>query len=222
MGVQAASYLDAIEHLPDGASLVFHQCTWEEYERLLEDLQERPHLRVSYDRGTLEIMSPLPQHEAYARFIDQLVRALGDERDVAVESFGGATWKRRPLAKGVEPDACYYVASAGRIIGKREIDLEVDPPPDIVVEIDVTHESLRKFGIYAALGVPEIWRYDEDQRRMSFHGLTGGAYQEISESRFFEGLTPDVLGAALEQSVTEGQTTALSSFRLRRRTSVSE
>jgi Uma2 family endonuclease len=215
MGVQTAGYLDAIEHLPDGATLLVHQCAWEEYERLLEDLRDRPHLRVSYDSGTLAIRSPLPEHEYYARFIDQLVGALGDALDLAVQSFGSATWKRRRLAKGVEPDACFYVASAPRVIGKVDIDLEVDPPPDLVVEIDVTHESLRKFAIYAALGVPEIWRYDTAQRRVSFHGLAGGAYEEIPQSRFFEGLTPGAIGAALEQSKTEGQTVALRTFRER-------
>jgi Uma2 family endonuclease len=105
------------------------------------------------------------------------------------------------------------VASAPRVIGKVDIDLEVDPPPDVVVEIDVTHESLRKFSIYAALGVPEIWRYDTAQRRVSFHALAGGVYEEIAQSRSFEGLTPDALGVALEQSKTDGQTAALRAFR---------
>ena len=127
--VPRMAYLDgALEHLPDGATLVVHQCEWEEYERLLEDLRDRPHLRVSYDSGTLEIMSPLPEHEYYARFIDELVRALADALDVAVQSYGGATWKRPRLAKGVEPDGCFYVASAPRVIGKVDIDLDVDPP----------------------------------------------------------------------------------------------
>jgi Uma2 family endonuclease len=213
MGIPTAGYLEAIDHLPDGATLVLHQFGWEDYERLIEELQDRPRLRVSYDSGTLEIMSPLPEHEEYARFIEDLVRALGDELDLLVEKRGSATWKRRRLAKGVEADACFYVATAERIIGKRQIDLEVDPPPDVAVEIDVTNESLRKFATYAALGVPEIWRYDTAERRVSFYELAGNAYDEIPESRFFPGLTPAALGAALEQSKTEGQTAALRAFR---------
>ena len=211
MSTRTADYLDAIEHLPDGATLVIHQFSWDDYERLLEDLQERPHLRVSYDRGKLEIMSPLPEHEEYARFVDDLVRAFSDAHDLKLQKYGAATWKRQRLARGVEPDACYYVANADRVIGKHKFDLEVDPPPDIVVEIDITNESLGKFPIYAALSVPEIWRYDGST--VQFYELVGDKYREIPASRSFTGLTPATLVLALEQSKTEGQTAALRAFR---------
>ena len=205
--------MEAIEHLPDGMSLVIHDFTWADYERLLNDLAHRPHLRVSYDEGKLEIMSPLPEHEDYARFIDDLVRAVADALGVELEKRGGATWKSRRLARGVEPDACYYVTSAARIIGKRTIDFDTDPPPDVVVEIDVTNESLAKFGIYAALGVPEIWRYDT--KSAQFYALTEGSYLGIPDSRFLRGLTPALLVEALEQSKKDGQTRALAAFRRR-------
>lgn len=212
MSTPTANYLDAIEHLPDGATLVIQQLSWDDYERLLEDLQERPHLRVSYDRGKLEIMSPLPEHEEYARLIDALVRTISEALDLKLQCYGGATWKRQRLARGVEPDSCYYVANADRVIGKRKFDLESDLPPDIAVEIDITNESLGKFPIYAALSVPEIWRYDG--RTAQFYELAGAAYREIPESRFFPGLIPSLLANALEQSKTDGQTAALRAFRL--------
>lgn len=215
MSTRTVNYLDAVEHLPDGATLVIHQFDWDDYEALLKELSDRPHLRVSYDRGKLEIMTPLPEHEDYARFIDRLVHITAEELDLKLQSYGGATWKRRRLARGVEPDACYYVANADRVIGKREIDLESDPPPDIVVEIDVTNESLSKFSIYAALAVPEIWRYDGT--RVQFYELAGDRYREIFESRFLAGLTPATLAGALEHSKTEGQTAALRTFRQRNR-----
>ncbi len=214
MSTRTTPYLDAIEHLPDGATLVIHQASWDDYERLLEDLSDRPHLRVSYDCGKLEIMSPSPEHEEYAELIDDLVLLFSETLDVKLEKRGKATWKRRQLAKGVEPDACYYVASADRIIGRRKIDLETDPPPDIVVEIDITNESLSKFPIYAALGVPEIWLYD-GKKNMQFYELARGAYREIPESRFLAGLKPLILIEALEQSRTEGQTAARRAFRQR-------
>jgi Uma2 family endonuclease len=157
MSTRTADYRDGVEHLPDGATLVIYDFSWDDYERLLDDLSDRPRLRVSYDRGRLEIMTPLPEHETYGRFIDRMLNAYAELRDLTVESYGGATWKRRSLPRGVEPDACYYTISADRIIGKHHrIDLESDPPPDIVVEIDITNESLSKFGIDAALSVPEI------------------------------------------------------------------
>src|SRR5438034_9295297 len=106
-------------------------------------------------------MSPLPEHEDYKDFVSHAVRALSDELGIELEPrWGSATWKRRTFRKGAEPDTCFYVANAHRIIGKPKIDLDSDPPPDIVVEIDMTNESLSKFPIYAAIGVPEIWRYD--------------------------------------------------------------
>ncbi len=211
MSTRTGDYLEAVEHLPEGTTLVIHDLSWDDYERLLVDRQERPHLRISYDRGKLEVMSPLPEHEAYARFIDRVVGACAELLALTAESYGGATWKRRSLGRGVEPDACYYVAGADRIIGKRTIDLESDPPPDIVVEIDVTNESLGKFPIYAALGVREIWRYDGTQ--VQFHELTGDQYSGLFENPSFPGLTPAMLAGALEQSKTKGQTAALRAFR---------
>lgn len=214
VSTRTADYRDAVEHLPDGATLVVHDVSWDDYEHVLDDLSDRPRLRISYDRGRLEIMTPLPEHDTYSRLIDAMVRAYAELRDLTVESYGGATWKRRALARGVEPDECYYTISADRIIGKHHrIDLESDPPPDIVVEIDITNESLSKFGIYAALSVLEIWRYDG--RVMQFYELADGAYGEVSESRSFPGLNPATLAAALEQSKTEGQTVALRAFRQR-------
>ena len=214
MSTRTTPYLEAIEHLPGGATLVIHQVSWDDYERLLQDLFDRPHLRISYDRGKLEIMSPSPEHEEYAEFIDDLVLLFSETLDVKLEKRGKTTWKNRRLAKGVEPDACYYVANADRIIGKREIDLGSDPPPDIVVEIDITNESLSKFPIYAALGIPEIWRYD-GKKNMHFYELAGDTYGEILESRFLTGLKPLILVEALEQSKTEGQTAARHAFRQR-------
>jgi Uma2 family endonuclease len=211
MSTRTSSYLDAIEHLPDGATLIIQQCTWDEYEKLVEDLAEGFHVRVSYDCGRLEIMSPLGEHERDARVIDALVRIVSEVLDLKLENYGSATWKRRRLAKGVEPDACYYVANAERVIGKRKFDLEHDPPPDIVVEIDITNESLSKFAIYAALAVPEVWRYDG--KKMQFYELARKTYREITESRFLGGLQPAMLAAALEQSTTDGQTAALRAFR---------
>lgn len=97
---------------------MFPQVSWEQYENLLEDLVDRPGLRVSYDEGRLEIMSPLPEHERYKEFILQLARVISEELDIPMESFGSTTWKRRKFRKGNEPDTCFYVANAHRVIGK--------------------------------------------------------------------------------------------------------
>ena len=183
MSTRSAAYVEAIDHLPAGAILVFPRVSWEQYENLLEDLSDRPGIRVSYNEGRLQVMSPSAEHEEYKDFLLRIAQAVAEELEIPLETRGSATWKRRTLRKGVEPDACFYVANAHRVIGRRTIDLESDPPPDIVVEIDATNESLSKFPIYAALGVQEIWRYDG--QRMQMYELSGDTYVEASASAFF-------------------------------------
>jgi Uma2 family endonuclease len=212
MSTRSAEYLEAIDHLPSGATLVFSQVSWEDYENVLDDLGHRPGLRVAYDEGTLEIMTVSSEHEDYAEFILRLAGVLSEELDIQLETRGSTTWKREKLQKGLEPDTCFYIANAQRIIGKRKIDLESDPPPDVAVEVEVTKESLSKFPIYAALGVPEIWRYDGT--RLQMYQLTDDLlYVEIAESRFFPGLTGSILADSIELSKTKGQTDALKAFR---------
>jgi Uma2 family endonuclease len=205
--------MQAIEHLPAGALLVFQSVDWEEYEQVLEDLVDRPGIRVTYDRGRLEIMSPLREHEALKEFVLSLVRILAEELDVDLESCGSTTFKKKAEAKGTEPDTCFYVANAGRIIGKRTADLNVDPPPDIVVEIDVTNESSTKLPIYATFGVREIWRYNAKRKRVQICELRDKPYAEIAASLSFPVLTTDVLSGFVEQSQTQGQKRALAAFR---------
>jgi Uma2 family endonuclease len=216
MGLLTTSeVVDATQHLPYGATLVLPQVSWDDYELLLSELSDRPHLRITYDCGTLEIMSPLPEHDAYARFIDAVVVEFCEASNLIVEPFGGATWKRRSLAKGAEGDACYYVRNARRIIGKRKIDLDFDPPPDIVVEIDTTRSSLKKLSIYAGLLVPEVWRYDG--KKVQIYELRDGNYVESPSSQLLPGFTGALLVEFIELSKTEGYTEARRAFRRRLR-----
>ena len=211
MSARTADYMDAIAHLPEGATLRLPDIGWNEYEELLNEMADRPGVRVSYDAGRVEIMSPLPEHEEYKEFIIKLVYVLSEVMGLTLENRGSATYKWRRGAKGVEPDTSFYVQNASRIIGQRTIDLEVDPPPDVTVEIDTTNESLSKFHIYTALGVPEIWRYDGHQAYI-YH-LADENYAEATTSRAFPKLTAAALTEFLEQSKTQGQTAALVAFR---------
>jgi Uma2 family endonuclease len=216
MLAEVSAYADAIDHLPVGATLVVPNASWEQYEDLLHELGDRPGLSVSYDEGRLQVMSPSAEHEEYREFILSIARTLSEELGVPLETRGSTTWKRPALQKGVEADTCFYVAQAARIIGKRTIDLGVDPPPDVVVEIDMTSPSLDEFGIYAVLGVPEIWRYDG--RHAQMFELRGERYSEVDGSRFFPGLSAAMLAEFLELSKTHGQTGALKLVRQRART----
>ncbi|OLC33715.1 MAG: hypothetical protein AUH28_10295 [Acidobacteria bacterium 13_1_40CM_56_16] len=211
MSAHVTSYLDAIAHLPSGATLTLTNVSWEEYEQLLQDLGEGSAVRVFYDHGWLEIVSPTGRHERSKDLIAYLVRAIADELEQDLESFGSTTFKEKELESGGEPDTCFYLQTAARVKGNNDLDLKTDPPPDVVVEVDVSHSSEKKLAFYRKLRVPEIWRYDG--RRVVFYHLTESGYVEASASRALPLLTPDVLLQFLQQGEKEGQTPALRAFR---------
>jgi len=202
--------LDAAEHLPNGAVLIVPEVSWDDYERLLEGIGDRPHFRVSYDCGRLEILSPSSRHEIYENIFNRLVDRFAEVREITVEMLGHTTWKKRALAKGLEADCCYFIKNADFVINNFGFDVELAPPPDVAVEIDVTNSSLKKLSIYAALSVPEVWRYDG--RTVRIYELLGEKYVEIAGSRFLPGLTGSILGEYLELAKTRGQTKALRDF----------
>jgi Uma2 family endonuclease len=162
-------------------------------------------------------VSQTTEHGWYERLLEDLIRAACQIVGVRLEKCGGATWKRPSLSKGVEADASYYIENAGRIIGKRRIDLESDPPPDVVVEVEVTTNSDYKLPVYAALKVPEVWRYDGQSFR--FYRLEKGKYVQAPASRFLQGLAGQMLADALEAGKTIGQDAALNAFRRKFRSS---
>lgn len=211
MTVQTASYIEAIAHLPQGAQLRIPGVSWHDYEQLLHDLGDDTHVRISYNCGDLEIMSPFPEHEEFAEVIQDIAREITRALGTKLEARGSMTMRRAWLNKGVEPDTCFYVQNARRIIGQRNLDFNIDPPPDIVVEIDITNASRGKFPIYAALGVPEIWRYDGTMA--SFYILTVSEYIETSHSRAFPFLPSTILAQWLTISKTSGQDDALDAAR---------
>jgi len=202
MSVATTDYLAAIAHLPAGAVLRVDDVPWEEYENLLADLGESYAVRIFYDNGRMEIMAPASSHEKPKSAINRLVTALSDELDIDLESLGSTTWKVEMKAKGAEPGDCFYVQNAALIIGKDDLDLACDPPPDLVVEIDRTSTSLNKFAIYAAFGVPEIWRVTG--RRVTFFVLADDGYEESSVSRAFAFLTAQTLSEFLARMLSEG------------------
>lgn len=211
MSTQTLIDLDAIGHLPSGSTLILTDIPWEGYEQLLAFLGDRSEARVTYDNGRLEIMSPSQKHENFTRTIERLVYAAAEDADIAIESLGATTYKQEWLARGVEPDACFYVENAKRIIGSDNMDLRIDPPPDIVVQIDVSHDSTSKFTIYAGMGVPELWHYDD--RRATIYSLIDKLYVEIPASRIFPVLTSDTLSRFLDQSKSAGQAATVKAFR---------
>ena len=203
--------LEATEHMPMGSVLVVNDFSWDDYERLLADLDGRRNPRLSYDCGRLEVVTISPWHDAYDRMIDAFVREFCVARDTALQAYGQATWKLKSAGKGAEGDCCYYVQNARGVIGKKAIPLESNPPPDIVVEVDITTDSTQKLRIYAGLGVPEVWRFDG--RAFHFYELVDSKYEEIPASKCLPGLTAAPMLEAFAIADTHGQTEALKAFR---------
>lgn len=211
MTTQTASYLEAIEHLPTGGTLILTDVSWKDYEQLLHDLGDGYAVRISYDQGRMEIMSPSHKHEHFKELISRLAHVIAEELNLELESLGATTYKQEWLSRGVEPDACFYIQNAAQIIGRERIDLRTDPPPDVVVEVEVSHDSTSKLAIYAGMRVPELWRYDGT--RAQIYSLVGDAFEEIPDSRALPIVTSDLLTRFLEQSKTQGQSATLRSFR---------
>lgn len=146
---------------------------WQLYEQLREN-EDNWHVRMTYDRGTLELMSPSIDHEAIKELLCDMVKAFTEELRIPRRSLGHATWKRPELAKGLEADGCFYILNHHRVRHRRGIDLEVDPPPDLAIETEVSRSVVRKLDIYASLGIPEVWRWRKTG--LTAYSLEAGKY----------------------------------------------
>jgi Uma2 family endonuclease len=207
---QATSYYDVVSRLPEASEVTFHHVSWEEYEELLEQVCEASGLRISYDDGVLHVMTLSTTHENYERFIEKLVTLVSLRLRINIRSFGSATLRKKQRRKGKEPDCCFYVQTAAAIGNRMQLDFAVDPPPDIAVEIDLHHDSRAKFPIYAALGVPELWRFDGYTLTI-FH-LQDDRYVQQDNSRALPHLTSPVLTEYLARLTKEGEFQTLLAF----------
>jgi Uma2 family endonuclease len=196
--------------VPPGQRVLLHDVNWQEFEAILEELGEHRSARLAYSEGTLEVRSPLLVHERTKVILSDLSKALLEELGMDWECFGSTTFKRQDMQYGIEPDNCFYIQNHARMIGRRRIDLTIDPPPDLAIEIDVT--STTQVSAYEALGVPEIWRYENHQLQISV--LRDGKYVESETSPTFPDL-PVIEGISqfVEMSRTVGTSPSLKAFR---------
>jgi Uma2 family endonuclease len=196
--------------VPPGQRLLLHDISWAEFEAILEELGEHRGTRIAYDNGLLEIMAPLPEHESDKEIIGDLLKALLEELDIEFLTLGSTTFKNSEMLKGIEPDQCFYIQNETVVRGKKRLDLTVDPPPDLALEIDVTSRTHPE--IYAALGVPELWRRSGNQ--IQIYQLQEGTYLPVEESPSFPGwpLATEIL-SYVKQCQVEGRNKAMRSFR---------
>ncbi|MBE9241876.1 Uma2 family endonuclease [Synechocystis salina] len=184
---------------------------WQTYQDLLLDLAENPSKRLTYDQGLLEIMTPLPEHEASKRLLGRLVESTTEELGLEIYSLGSTTWRREDLQKGLEPDECYYITQEAQVRGKTTFDLNTDPAPDLAIEIDLTSSSLNRLSIYAALGVREIWRYDGQD--LKIYILVEGEYQQQEQSSVLPILSRSDVLVFLNKRSTLGENALIREFR---------
>jgi len=210
MSTDTTSYFAGVEAMPEDTIVIFHNVTWEEYEELLAQVGEAGGLRISFNDGTLKVMTLSDEHEKYAVFFNRLVSALSLRLHINILFFGSATMRKREKSKGNEPDASFYVQTAAKIGNRIHRDLAVDPPPDVVVEVDIHHDSRDNYPVYAALGVPEIWRYDGQE--MTIYHLQEADYVSAETSRALPMLGSRVLTEYLKRMQQDGEFNAILAF----------
>lgn len=191
--------------------VVLHGVRWETYERLSDELESR-RTRLTYDRGTLEIMTPSRSREHIRHRIRRMIEAMTEELDIPIQGGGATTWRRRDLEKGLEANECYWVRNEPRVRALAELDLTVDPPPDLAIEVDVYSSSLNRMSIYGALGVPEVWRWD-DGRIVVSRRTAGGTYVASETSACFPWLPLADFTAWIDRADGENETAWIRAFR---------
>jgi Uma2 family endonuclease len=164
-----------------GQRIYLNDVNWAEFEQILLELGEKRATRIAYYAGKLEIRMPLPEHERIKVLISNLLVILLEELDLPWESLGSSTFKNARMNTGIEPDDCFYLTNCQAMIGKKRLDLEIDPPPDLAIEIDLT--SPTQLSAYEALAIPEIWRYQ--QGKLAIFVLIKGHYHESTVSYLF-------------------------------------
>jgi Uma2 family endonuclease len=191
--------------------IILNNISWETFERLLTEAGDNRNTRFHYLDGMLEIMSPLSRHEGSNRFIESLISAIADELDLNLCKLGSLTMKRRDRQAGGEPDSCYYIQNEPLIRHKPDVDLTLDPPPDLVLEVDITNPSSRRLPIYANLGVPELWT--DNGRTLQYYHLQDGTYQPVDHSPTFPWLPSTIILEYLDKRFEIGETKAIRQFR---------
>ena len=183
--------------------------SWQTYETLLAEIGDRP-IRLTYNRGNLKIMVPSPEHERFKTIMGRFVETLAEELDVKIEPLGSTTFKR-PELSGAEPDECFYIQNISAIKGKKKIDMSQDPPPDLVVEIDISSSSENRLQVYADLGVPEVWIYNGS--RLRINRLEELGYVECEISLAFPSVDVLEIVTFLEQAETMDYLELVKAFR---------
>jgi len=194
----------------NGQRLLLQGITWQSYQQICQALPER-YLHLTYDRGTLEFMVLGTAHERFKSLIGLLIFVLAEELNRVIGSFGSFTHEREDLLRGLEPDQCYYLANFVKVRRKRQIDLSLDPPPDLAVEIEISRSLLDRMEIYRVLEIPEIWRFDG--KKLLVHVLCDGRYEVQKRSQAFPEVAVGQLVRFMNIGFMKGDLAMVGAFR---------
>ncbi len=193
-----------------GQQLLLQDISWQDFEEILDELGEHRSSRISYSNGVLEIMVPLPEHEKDKEIIGDIVKILLDELEIDFESLGSTTFKNEQMNQAIEPDACFYIQNYQAVLGKDRLDLSIDPPPDLAIEIDITNRT--QLDNYLLLEVPELWRYT--RQGVQIYLLEGKRYTKSLTSPNFPNISiVELIESHVKQAQTEGRSKAIRAFR---------
>lgn len=195
----------------EGSHLVLYGVSWNTYETLLSAFAEHPQLRITYYQGILEFIIPLPEHETYSWTLGRLITVLTEEFGLEIRGLKSSTWRSKPKAVGKEADQCFYIQNEAAIRDKLKIDLTIDPPPDLAIEIDLTSYSIDKMAVYFELKVPEVWRYQEG--KLIINILTDTGYIESETSLAFSSFPVQELVRFMQLDSHKGENARIREFR---------
>ena len=176
---------------------VLRGLSWDAYVQLMDELPQSRGSRLTYDNGLLEITVPLETHEFSGRLIERFITTLVELMGLRIKTMGSTTMKYPKLRKGAEPDNAYYIKNQPLVKG-RDVDFSQDPPPDLVVEIDITHTDIEKNAFYSSLGVPEFWRFNG--KVLQIYQLCDRVYVEVEASPTFPKVLKERLYTFLKEA----------------------
>jgi Uma2 family endonuclease len=206
-----ATVLEPDQRVRGEERFVLHGIDWKVYDTMVQILGNRAAPRLTYDGRNLELMSPSPAHEIYKIRFGRLLEALAYELNIEILGGGSMTFRRPDVSRGLEPDQCYWIRNEPTVRGKQDIDLSVDPPPDLAIEIDVSRSALDRMSIYSKLGIPEVWSFNGNSLRIQLL-QSDGTYAESETSLCLPPLPVQELIPFLQPDDQTGDTARIRRF----------
>jgi Uma2 family endonuclease len=185
--------------------------SWQTFKAMLAEMGSQRKNRIAYDSGTIEIMTPLMLHENSNRFIEGLIVVMCEELGLEIKRTGSLTLTRDDLERGGEPNSSYYIQNESLVRDKDNIDLAIDPPPDLVLEVEYSRSAINKLNLYASMKIPEFWRFNGSILRV--YTLTDQQYTEVEVSPTFNPISVKEIPRFLQQAKTKGENATTRDFR---------